>query len=85
MIERDDPAVGQVGCLFVGMADVSSCMIEALPGQRVEKGDEIGFFQYGGSTCCLVFEPGMISGFVPQPPFDNAPPVKVNTHVATAR
>ncbi|MFM0215568.1 MULTISPECIES: phosphatidylserine decarboxylase family protein [Paraburkholderia] len=85
VIESDDPAIGQVGCLFVGMADVSSCMIEALPGQRVAKGDEIGFFQYGGSTCCLVFEPGVISSFVPQPPFDHPPPVKVNAHIATAR
>jgi phosphatidylserine decarboxylase len=85
VIESDDPAIGQVGCLFVGMADVSSCMIEALPGQCVAKGDEIGFFQYGGSTCCLVFEPGVISSFVPQPPFDHPPPVKVNTHIATAR
>lgn len=85
VIESDDPAIGQVGCLFVGMADVSSCMIEALPGQRVAKGDEIGFFQYGGSTCCLVFEPGVISSFVPQPPFDHPPPVQVNAHIATAR
>ncbi|MEC5406074.1 phosphatidylserine decarboxylase family protein [Paraburkholderia sp. MPAMCS5] len=84
VIESDDPAIGQVGCVFVGMADVSSCMIEALPGQRVKKGDEIGFFQYGGSTCCLVFEPGVIRGFVPRPPFDHAPPVKVNAHIATA-
>jgi phosphatidylserine decarboxylase len=60
-------------------------MIEALPGQRVAKGDEIGFFQYGGSTCCLVFEPGVISSFVPQPPLDNPPPVKVNAHIATAK
>lgn len=48
-----------------GFADPSSCMIEALPGQRVEKGDELGFFQYGGSTCCVVFEPDVIRGFIP--------------------
>jgi phosphatidylserine decarboxylase len=82
IIDCDDPAIG---CVFVGMAEVSSCVIEALPGQRVEKGDEIGYFQYGGSTYCLIFEPGVIRSFVPKPPFhDNAPPFKVNAQVATA-
>lgn len=86
VIECDDRSIGKVGCVFVGMADVSSCVIEALPGQRVEKGDELGFFQYGGSTCCLVFERDVIDEFVPQPPFDDdAPPIKVNMRVATAR
>jgi phosphatidylserine decarboxylase len=85
VIECDDPAIGQVGCVFVGMADVSWCVIEALPGQRVAKGNELGYFQYGGSTCCLVFEPGVIGSFVPKPPFDDdGPPTKVNTHTATA-
>ncbi|MGF6805555.1 hypothetical protein OKW30_000681 [Paraburkholderia sp. Clong3] len=83
VIECDDPAVGQVACVFVGMADVSSCRIEALPGQRVRKGDELGFFQYGGSTCCLVFEPGVIDRFVVEPPFgDRQPPIEVNAAVA---
>ncbi|WGS53313.1 phosphatidylserine decarboxylase family protein [Paraburkholderia sp. D15] len=86
VIESDNRAIGQVACVFVGMADVSSCIIEALPGQRVEKGDELGFFQYGGSTCCMIFEPGAIRDFIPRPPFDDkASPVKVNTRVAIAR
>jgi phosphatidylserine decarboxylase len=45
VIDCDDVAIGPVGCVFVGMADVSSCMIEALPGQRVRKRDELGYFQ----------------------------------------
>jgi phosphatidylserine decarboxylase len=68
------------------MAEVSSCVIEAMPGQHVEKGDELGFFQYGGSTYCLIFEPGVIEHMVPQPPFDHeTPPIRVNAHLATAR
>lgn len=58
------------------------------PGEmsRVEKGDELGVFQYGGSTCCLVSERDVVDAFVPQAPFDdNAPPIKVNTRIATAR
>ncbi|CAG4895324.1 phosphatidylserine decarboxylase family protein [Paraburkholderia gardini] len=86
VIDCDDRSVGKVGCVFVGMADVSSCVIEALPGQRVRKGDELGFFQYGGSTCCLVFGRDVIRSFASQPPFDdNEAPVKVNARIATAR
>lgn len=86
VIDCDDASLGQVACVFVGMADVSSCVIDALPGQHVDKGDELGYFQYGGSTYCLIFEPGVIRDFVPQAPFDDkAPPIKVNAHVATAR
>lgn len=86
VIECDDRSIGKVGCVFVGMADVSSCVVGALAGQRVIKGDELGFFQYGGSTCCLVFQRDVICGFVPKPPFDDeGAPVKVNTRIATAR
>ncbi len=86
VIDCDDPRIGLVGCIFVGMADVSSCVIEALPGQRVAKGDELGYFQYGGSTYCLVFQPAVVQSFMPHPPFDDAkPPLHVNACVAKAR
>jgi phosphatidylserine decarboxylase len=86
VIDCDDASLGTVACVFVGMAEVSSCVIDAMPGQHVDKGQELGFFQYGGSTYCLLFEPGVIDRFVPQPPFDSdTPPVKVNSHLATAR
>lgn len=86
VIECDDAALGTIACVFVGMAEVSSCVIEAMPGQHLRKGDELGFFQYGGSTYCLIFEPDTIERFVPQPPFDSdTEPVKVNAHLATAR
>ena len=39
----------------VGMSEVSSCDIGVQEGQRVEKGDEIGMFHYGGSSHCLLF------------------------------
>jgi phosphatidylserine decarboxylase len=35
-------------------------------GQRVKKGEQIGYFQYGGSTHCLVFRAGVISEFALQ-------------------
>lgn len=86
VIESDARALGTVACVFAGMAEVSSCAITALPGQHVNKGDEIGFFQYGGSTYCLIFEPGVIGRFVPQPPYrDDVEPLKVNSRLAIAR
>ncbi|KAF2963094.1 hypothetical protein GQX73_g10477 [Xylaria multiplex] len=63
IIKTDDPDVGFVGAVYVGMADVSTCEISAkflknLP-QEVEKGEEIGMFHHGGSTHCLLFEKGL--------------------------
>ncbi|EGD05308.1 phosphatidylserine decarboxylase-related protein [Burkholderia sp. TJI49] len=85
-IACDDPAIGTVAAVFVGMGDVSSCVIDVVPGQHVDKGDEIGYFQYGGSTYCLLFEAGVIDRFLYAPPFDgDAPVVQVNSSVAIAR
>jgi len=33
------------------------------PGTRVEKGEELGYFQFGGSTHCVIFQPGVIKEF----------------------
>ncbi|MEW6734056.1 MAG: phosphatidylserine decarboxylase family protein [Acidobacteriota bacterium] len=85
VIECDDASVGKVACVFVGMAEISSCVLEVKLGQHVAKGDEVGYFQYGGSTHCLIFQPGVIQSFIPKPPFNfDAPPIKINSQIATA-
>lgn len=85
-IACDDAALGTVGCVFIGMAEVSSCRVDVTPGQHVCKGEELGFFQYGGSTYCLLFERGVIDAFLVEPPFSSSgPPVKVNAGLARAR
>lgn len=85
VIDTGDPTIGSVACVFVGMAEISSNMIEVTVGQQVNKGDEIGYFQYGGSTFCLIFQPGAINQFLPQPPFNlNAPPIKLGVQIALA-
>jgi phosphatidylserine decarboxylase len=85
LIEADEPALGLVACVFVGMAEVSSCRIVAMQGQHVAKGDELGFFQYGGSTYCLILEPGVIREFVPRPPYHvDSPALKINSRLALA-
>ena len=90
LIEADNPAIGLVAVVPVGMVEVSSCVIapEITPGHHVAKGDEIGHFQFGGSTHCLVFRPGVIADFslaaLPQPENPEAPLVLVRSKLATA-
>jgi len=49
--------IGYVGFIAIGMTEVSSCIIyKNLIGKTVKKGQEIGHFQYGGSTHILIFE-----------------------------
>ncbi len=72
------------------MIEVSSCVIDPaiVPGYHLEKGDELGYFQFGGSTECLVFQPGAIDSFalqaLPQPENPDAGAVRVRSHLATA-
>ncbi|MDD5037489.1 MAG: phosphatidylserine decarboxylase family protein [Methylococcaceae bacterium] len=56
-IEADNPAIGLMCVMPVGMAEVSSCQIAVYEGQHVEKGDPLGTFHFGGSTHCLFFGP----------------------------
>ena len=91
LIDADDPAIGLVAVVQVGMVEVSSCVIAPAvkPGYHVTKGEDLGHFQFGGSTYCLVLRPGAVVDFaldaVPRP-HDTVPPVKqVNTRLAVAR
>jgi phosphatidylserine decarboxylase len=90
LIEADDPVIGLMAFVPVGMSEVSSCMIDAKikPGYHVRKGEELGYFQFGGSTHCLVFRPGTIAEFalsaIPQPHNPRAPVVRVRARLAIA-
>lgn len=49
--------IGYVGFIAIGMTEVSSCIIyDNLLNKVVKKGQEIGHFQYGGSSHLLIFE-----------------------------
>ena len=54
-IEADNPDIGLMCVMFVGMAEVSTCDIRVYEGQYINKGDELGMFHFGGSTHCLFF------------------------------
>ena len=56
-IEADNPDIGLMAVMFVGMAEVSTCEITAYEGQHLNKGDQLGMFHFGGSTHCLIFRP----------------------------
>ncbi|TCD67062.1 hypothetical protein EIP91_000624 [Steccherinum ochraceum] len=54
-IEADNPKIGLVCFIAVGMVEVSTCDIKVKAGQRVQQGDELGMFHFGGSTSCMMF------------------------------
>jgi phosphatidylserine decarboxylase len=89
LIEADDPVIGLMAFIPVGMSEVSSCNIlpTMTPGTHVAKGEELGYFQFGGSTHCLVFRPGVIADFtltaIPQPQDPHPPLVRVRSKLAT--
>jgi phosphatidylserine decarboxylase len=56
-IDADNPEIGLMAVLFVGMAEVSSNEITVYEGEHVKKGDQLGMFHYGGSTHALIFRP----------------------------
>lgn len=89
-IESDNPVIGMVCVIPIGITEISSVTIEVKDGERVEKGGELGYFSYGGSGMCLVFQPGAIDRFtVPNRPSgsnpDDGPPIRVNAQIAIAR
>ena len=49
-------AIGLVAILPMGMGQVSSVVVTAEPGRVLRKGEEISYFQFGGSDIVMVFE-----------------------------
>lgn len=84
-IEANNPNIGLMCVLAVGMSEVSSCQITACEGQQVRKGDQIGMFHYGGSTHCLIFRPGVELAFDHhgQVPGLDSRNIPVNSRIAT--
>ncbi|XP_065900352.1 uncharacterized protein [Dysidea avara] len=84
-IEADNPYIGLMCFVAIGMVEVSSCDITVTEGQWVKKGQQLGMFHFGGSTHCLIFRPGVelkfdFHGGKPGP---TATKVLVNSKLAT--
>ncbi|KAI0069295.1 phosphatidylserine decarboxylase [Artomyces pyxidatus] len=56
-IRADNPAIGLMCFVGVGMAEVSSCEVTVEEGKHIGVGDELGMFHFGGSTHALIFGP----------------------------
>jgi len=56
IIDTEDPAIGYVGVIPVGMAQVSSVNLSVSEGDKVTKGDELSYFLFGGSDIIMLFE-----------------------------
>ena len=50
--------VGVVAVVPVGMSHVASVVLTAAVGEHVSKGEEFGYFQFGGSDIILLLQPG---------------------------
>ncbi|KAL7267588.1 hypothetical protein RUND412_009822 [Rhizina undulata] len=82
-IEADNPDIGLMCFMAVGMAEVSTCDIRVEVGQRVRKGEQLGMFHFGGSTHCLLFRKGVKVVFtLSEKPGLDAKPVPVNSVIA---
>ncbi|GES63336.1 phosphatidylserine decarboxylase-related protein [Aspergillus terreus] len=48
--------IGKVAILPIGIGHISSVVMSVKVGQELRKGDELGYFQYGGSDIVLLFD-----------------------------
>lgn len=88
VIDTDD--IGKVAIVTIGMAEVGSNQITAEIGAPITAGDQLGMFHFGGSTHCLIFEPGVEVTFADYVKVTDQPNyasnnVAVRTLLATAK
>lgn len=62
-----DTPIGLVAVLPIGMCQVSSVIMTAEEGVTVRKGEELSYFQFGGSDIILLFESSSNVSFSAQP------------------
>ena len=59
--------IGLVAVLPIGMSHVSSVVITAEVGATLRKGEELSYFQFGGSDIVVLFESSSNVSFTAQP------------------
>lgn len=57
--ESDCGNIGVVAVIPVGMAHVSSVVLTSVVGKHMSKGEEFGYFQFGGSAIIILFQEGV--------------------------
>ena len=78
----DTKRSGRVGFVAIGMSDINSVnmLLSVDPNREIRKGDEIGYFAYGGSGIVMLFEPGILKTSLPR---DNGRFVQMGTKIGT--
>ena len=56
-IQSDNPAIGLMCFMAIGMVEVSTCQVTVHEHQKVCAGQELGMFHFGGSAYALIFGP----------------------------
>jgi phosphatidylserine decarboxylase len=75
-----DTAIGLVAVLPIGMCQVSSVVLTAEVGVTLRKGEELSYFQFGGSDIVVLFEAKSNVSFTAQPGVH----YKIGTKIAQA-
>lgn len=75
-----ESAIGLVAVLPIGMSQVSSVILTAEKGVTLRKGEEISYFQFGGSDIVVLFEARSNVSFTAQPGVHH----KMGTKIAQA-
>lgn len=86
-IQSPIETLGMVCVIPVGITEISSVTWSVRPGQEVKKGDELGWFSYGGSTLAIVSQRGAIDHFTVPSPQEGQDPatIEVNAQIAVAK
>ncbi|KAK4176169.1 phosphatidylserine decarboxylase-domain-containing protein [Triangularia setosa] len=58
VVPIDSPEFGRVMVICIGAMMVGSTVITKKEGEEVKRGDELGYFKFGGSTLVVLFESG---------------------------
>ena len=88
-IQSDDHKIGLVCVIPIGITEISSIKFTRNIGDKVMKGDELGYFSYGGSSMCLVFQKETIKQFTITAPLNDqntndGPYLRVGSQIAIA-
>ena len=85
-IQADEPDIGLMCFVAIGMCECSSNEITVAEGQKVEASEQIGIFHYGGSSHYLLFRKGVDVVFEQQPTKGSRydPPPEHNTPLRAA-
>ena len=85
LIEADNPDIGLMAFIAIGMEEISTCDITVLEGQHVKKGEQLGMFHFGGSSYALIFREGVVLEETPDLGDFNSPNVALRSKLAVLR